>query len=960
MASAKTYFARPVLVRGDKERTRPVVKHTHEMQAATKSSTTNSAVPLRTRKTAAELEAASPPPRPPPPRPERPFKHQSTMPANSRCSSSEIVSAHHLQTTPEPKPLTRTNVTKHDGIWQRECEEENRNGPSDILSPPLKYITPETVEDRVRNFNPLDVLDSASDHSDSSADTMIMMTTEEEKKNAEKINHSLKEFKHVKFKDDLPNTNKLKLNMQNANSVLKKYKDTNGRVPIKKVPIGTLNGDINHDEQEELSNKYTPLHIKTDHLNGSETISNKSNGHHGSPNDDSPDDGYGTNSSSGTVSSPFSSSFNSVLTEFDHSGNNGGKGTVLPNGAIKPNSVRENWAVKRKQRMIEAQDNSVQDQLRELTKIEEEGSSNMRNALERRENYKNVNILQPEDSSFKTRKGNSKFKCEMAISSRDRVDSGNYQSDFKTDRNAEPPFVNVSQNEIVHRNRQLYVRDSESDSSRACTLPARLNSRHLGLQTEPSNEINAPPPVPAHGRRHFSTPAADRLYDQVYEPATSIHRQTTGPVKHPGYNDDRVRAEDTRFLSIASQDSVDSAPLMLRNVADQQMRTPNGSGNIYVSTTGDEGCYSLNRSYSNASFQPITEVDESALVSDPPVPVTPQSPLEQISGDLLEKWSDMDRNYRNYYGFEEQFDKFTRTDSKINYFQEKKINTLYNEQDNYYQPQNYNHPSAANTKQESANQGSGKDSAPANQMPKASVPEGQKASHSGSKNKFFQILPNMFKPSSKKHNTDKNVKAKLKGKSLPVSVEPTSPVNQKDLSEEFESEAEYVNMSDLPQYSMANLIQEEAKKKGECLNPANLQRRPVFASSKDIQKLFSLHDQSFDSINAPGGQRHSFHAMPLSYRHVQREPGGSEDMRPRAQSTSATIRSQTMRTTVDNRMAVLHHKNATLSQRLQINSANSVGNLSAHSNSSNSMAPVSRTRLDSGSSGGDSKLSTLV
>lgn len=965
MASAKTYYARPVLVRGNKDRAHSIMKQAPDARERTKSSSSSPGIPVRSR--SSDLGNTPPPPRPPPPRPERAPKHRilPPTPETPKSSSAEFLHSCPVPSTPEPKPLTRTNVTKHDGIWQREQDEKTKTGQSDILSPPLKYITPQAMEEKLRNFDPLDVLDSASDHSDSSADTMIMMTTEEEKKNTEKINHSLKEYKSVKFKDDIPNTNKLKLNMQNAKSVLNKYKDSNGRVPIKGVPLSTINGEIDiTDNHGDISSKFTPLHIKTDHMNGSESVSNKTGGHHGSPHhDDSPDDGYGTNSSSGTVSSPFSSSFNSTMTDLDHSNGSGVKGAILPNGAIKPNSVRENWAVKRKQRMIEAQDNSVQEQLRHLTRIEEEASSSSGNILQSRHSGRNVNILQPDDVSGDTMKDKNKLISKVTPGVRN--EHRKLPPEPKID--GEPPFINVSQNEIAHRNRQLYVRDSESDSLRVQTLPARLGTRQAGLQPEPTNEINVPPPIPAHRnvptRRHYSSSSAERIYDKVYEPANHVHRQINGQMNHPGSTNNHVRVEDARFYSIASQDSVESAPLMLKTVADQQVRTPNGSGNIYVSPAGDEGCYSLNRSWSNASFQPITEVDETALPADlataGPVPSSPQSPLEQISGDLLEKWSDMDRNYRNYYGFEEQYEKYTRTDSKINYFQEKKINNLYGH-DNHYQPHGYSQTNAASSvRQEPTNQGRGNDSVPTNQNSKTSASDGQKT-HSGSKNKFFQILPNMFKPSNKKQNPDKSAKSKVKSKGMPVMVEPTAAVEQKDIADELESEAEYVNMSDLPQYSMANIIHEEYIKKGKCVPMETLQRRPVFASSKDIQKLFSLHDQSFDSINSPGSQRHSFHAMPLSYRHMNRDGGNSEDMRPRAQSTSATMRSQTMRTTVDNRMSVLYNKNVTLSQRLQVNSASSVGNLSAHSNSSGPVLPSSRTRLDSGSSGGDSKLSTLV
>ena len=1037
MASAQTFRARPVYVTGDQNKARLPAKQNLEPKSVIKSSSRIPSVPLRTKKTAEQDTSA--PPRPPPPRPSR-APIQKTLPNSTgshEYSDRGTEGRRRLPQVPsprEPKPLTRTNVTKHDGIWQLEDEEE-KTGHNGVLSPPMKYITPQSTEEMMRNFDPLDVLDSASDHSDSSADTMIMMTTEEEKKNAEKIDHSLKEYKTVKFKEDIPNTNKLKLNMQNAKSVLIKYKGTNGR-----VPLSNLNGDSNVNETDELSSKVTPLHIRTEHMNGPQNVSTKANGHHGSPNDDSPDDGYGTNSSSGTVSSPFSSSFNSVLTDLENSGNSGVKGPLLPNGAIKPNSVRESWAVKRKQRMIDAEDNSVQEQLRQLTIIEEESPSNSGKVLQNRLTNKDVNILQPDSDQFgNVRNGKNKFKSKLSKSGAEE-ESRNYQKELRTEknRNGEAPFVNVSQNEIAHRNRQLYVRENDNDSRRGHTLPARLSRPRL--QSEPTNEINAPPPVPLHqnvpSQRHFSSSATDIIYDQVYEPSNNVHRQTSnvhqntgnahqqtanvhqstanvhqstgnlhqntgnvhqattnvyqaaanmhqlagnmhqasgnvhqytnGQVNNPGYSNANVRREDPRFFSVSSQDSIESAPLMLKTVADQQVRTPNGSGNIYVSATGEEGCYSLNRSWSSASFQPITEVDESALQVDQEAP---RSPLEQMSGELLEKWSDMDRNYRNYYGFEDEFDKMTRTDSKVNYFQEKKLNNLYGH-DNYYQPHGYNQPSAAVTgrqesanqvrgRQESTNQARGKASVPTPQHVKSSAPEGQKVHVSGPKNKLFQILPNMFKPSSKKQNTDKASKPKGKSKGAPIVVETMPSESIKDESEELESEVEYVNIGDLPQYCLANLIREENLKKGKCVSVENLVRRPVFASSKDIQKLFSMHDQSFDSINAPGSQRHSFHAMPLSYRHVNREPGDQEDMRPRAQSTSATLRSQTVRHTVDTRTGAIYNRTAALGRHPQV-VANSVGNLSSHSNSSNPIVLTSRTRLDSGSSGGDSKLSTLV
>ncbi|CAC5407116.1 unnamed protein product [Mytilus coruscus] len=91
----------------------------------------------------------------------------------------------------DANPLTRTNVTQHDKIWVRD---EPKHGPGTLI-PPLQDITPETTEELWNNYDPLDALDSASD---SSADTMIMMTTEEEQRNDEKIQKNQKSFENTK------------------------------------------------------------------------------------------------------------------------------------------------------------------------------------------------------------------------------------------------------------------------------------------------------------------------------------------------------------------------------------------------------------------------------------------------------------------------------------------------------------------------------------------------------------------------------------------------------------------------------------------------------------------------------------------------------------------------------------------------------------------------------------------
>ena len=969
-ANPNTFYARPVYFGNEQDRFRK-----------TSTNDTGQRSSLRQKQTLfADMDNSSPPPRPPPPRPSRAPKQKENGPAHLKTENGKLLpkplenGLPHREKkrqlpqtpseyqTPEPKPLTRLNVTSHDKLWQKDNDYEQPS-PKGILSPPMKYITPQTTEEMLRNFDPLDCIDSTSDHSDSSADTMIMMTTEEELRNKERIDHSLKKFTSIKNKNECMDTNKSKASIQGKKNLHIHFADTKG------MDNDLTNGPIS-EKDEVIYSKVIPLHIRTDHNNtGSspESGDSKVNSNHGSPND-SPDDGYGTNSSSGTVSSPFSSSFGS--TDFENSYNGGSKKVILPNGAIKPNSVRENWAVKRKQRMIEASDNTVQDQLRELTIIEEEGSANSQKVLtDMDKNSHGLNIVgrrnsKPSDKSV-LRNGNGQNV---------------YDSSARHNANSEPPFVNVSPNDLRRVNRQLYVIDSDKSGN---TSSERRRERVLP-QTPKANEINtAAPRVPPHynSNYHITNSVRRNANDVADRTSNDVFMSQTGNSDvFPEQRGGNTWEEDSE---ISASDSLNSGPFVLRGGSgDPRYRTASGSGKIYVSPSGDEGFYSLNRSSrstSLSSFQPLNEVaDGNENVTE--TIIAPRSPLEALSDDFFEKCSDMDLNYRNYYGFDQQVEKYSRTDSKVNYFQEKKINTMYG-QDNYYRPQNYgSEPALAQGQNPGSSQGSNiqgilRDSKDKNgsTTKSSSTMKSQKSGKdkekesSGSKNKFLQILPNMFKPSSKKHSEDvkdsKSNKSKQKN-IVPVTVEPAPVIEQKSSSFEYEQEAEYMNMGDLPQYSLAQIQYEEKSKKGQYVSMESLRKRPVFASSRDIKKLFQTHDQSFDSISSPGPQRHSFHAMPLSYRHqVTEKSSASGDMRPRAQSTSATMRSQQIKNSVESRMAVISRKNASVmneARQVPKKETNSDGNLSFHSNSSNPRQSGSRTRLDSGSSGGDSKLSTLV
>ena len=92
--------------------------------------------------------------------------------------------------TPEPQPLTRSNVTLHDGIWQTGEEQEEEQGWGESsgsvaggtkpisLSPPLKGIRMGQPGAGRRPWEQ-SLSDAESDHSYSSQDTMILRSTEE-------------------------------------------------------------------------------------------------------------------------------------------------------------------------------------------------------------------------------------------------------------------------------------------------------------------------------------------------------------------------------------------------------------------------------------------------------------------------------------------------------------------------------------------------------------------------------------------------------------------------------------------------------------------------------------------------------------------------------------------------------------------------------------------------------------
>lgn len=310
----------------------------------------------------------------PPKIPPRGLPHRITtngMPPSPKSPGHESISSpKESAPTPEPQPLTRTNVTKHDTIWTVDKEEDE--GVSGVLSPPMKHLTPEVTAQLLDDFDPHDVLDSASD---SSADTMIMMTTEEEKRNEESINHSRQKYESKKTFTDLNEP----VVPECVNSILSKG-----------------NGDRSHLKVTFMSPKRQASA------------------------DESLDDGYGTNSSSGTsLSSPLSSSSSSSTTNSDleNSCNQGNgistkqdlKTSVHFNGPIiKPaltnTQPRNTWAVRRRNKMVESQDNSLQEKLRQLAIIEEEENlQNMQSAMDFNPEVENSNLINSSEANVNER-----------------------------------------------------------------------------------------------------------------------------------------------------------------------------------------------------------------------------------------------------------------------------------------------------------------------------------------------------------------------------------------------------------------------------------------------------------------------------------------------------------------------------------------------------------------------------
>ncbi|KAL3861045.1 hypothetical protein ACJMK2_007136 [Sinanodonta woodiana] len=786
----------------------------------------------------------------------------------------------------EPQPFSRTNVTKHDEIWNKESDAPRQT--SDLLSPPMKYITPQTTEELWKNFDPMDVLDSASDRSDSSTDTMIMMTTEEEQKNKEKINHSLKKYEQ-------------------------KYV----------VPSG-FHSDTHLGENRDRTVSETNRPTQESQIRQPvKVFINHGTNVHG---DLSPDDGYGTNSSSGTVSSPFSLGFPTLSTNASADPENSNQGTAnrtkLPNGAIKlkgQTSVRDTWAVKRKGRVNDIQDDTLQERLQQLAIIEEEeGSVTSENqgSIHRKQSVNqpsNRNRTFQSETDVNIRQTNGTNGSRSQPSESDRI---------KQRQNVHPDLVRNPQQLPSPRSFDQSAKNRKRDPGRE-----RPNSQ-LGHDTGSLSLIDTN--SPSMRMVNMNPVYPNRNVGQLGVGQRSAFQNVNGGVS----GRDARNGRKVPVVGHVLVGQVDVSASGQPNSPVTSQPNPVALGYLDEPRFGQSIVPAMGQPSSPAlELSDVSEIQgylDSEENDGNRSPISPS--LQAMRGDLLEKWSDMDRNYRNYCGFDDGLDGTSLPDDiKVNYFKDKVLKHSYGN-DNYYQPDSY-------TTIE-----------PSNQAVTTSKSGDKGGTHTTSKNKLFQLLPNMFRPASYR-KTNAEIEKEQNTKTPRSTTGSTFDLKRRSL------EPEYVNINDLDIPSSTL---------GRHASVDNLHKRPVFASSRDICKLFQMSGHGQDLWSRPGSQRHSFHAMPASYRNVENGQNLQVEMRPRASSTSVTSSNKTqMMQSVENRMAVIQQRTSNGQvhnvQGLQGGRGPTVDSLAANQRAMYS----ERTTNTSGSvkaqiSPADSKLSTLV
>jgi hypothetical protein len=227
------------------------------------------------------------------------------------------------------------------------------------------------------------------------------------------------------------------------------------------------------------------------------------------------------------------------------------------------------------------------------------------------------------------------------------------------------------------------------------------------------------------------------------------------------------------------------------------------------------------------------------------------SDLEKFEGDLYDKMIDMDRNYRNYYGFDKDFD-IKAEDSKVLYFQDKVLKQNYGS-DNYYNPRGYY------------------------------------AKDYGDQN------GERFGPSP----------VSSVG-SLPRNASLSRDYSSQDRSSYRSTTSSGVDSADGRFHQLTNMSMDNIRvpknltlpgmpSKGHFSSSDNLTqngRRPLFASSADIQKLFQTRDNISDQLQRPPSCRHSFHAMPCTQQWIVDAENEAHQNAPRPRAASASVSSK--------------------------------------------------------------------
>lgn len=262
---------------------------------------------------------------------------------------------------------------------------------------------------------------------------------------------------------------------------------------------------------------------------------------------------------------------------------------------------------------------------------------------------------------------------------------------------------------------------------------------------------------------------------------------------------------------------------------------------------------------------------------------------------IFEKFSDMDRNYRNYCGFEKESSDII-PESKINYFQDKILSQKYGH-DNYYKPK-YSGPNKTVVIEERDLNVIGCTN---------SLPRGTGMS------KMFSV-PNIHQISSPMTNGEidprilrrhgmnmESYGSRFTSNQLPpertFSQLDSSNYNSVSPCQPMRTESEVIhNTSGLPT-------------KGRFMSVDNLYRncqRPTFATSKDIYKMFQNVGQNCPPTQRPStSHRHSFHSG--NVRNTSQNMVAAP--RLRASSMSMTHRPNTSMSLMDMRNAGQENKN---------------------------------------------------